>query len=601
MNANVEDRLSRLKSEIKKSHEGDESQTAIVFSEAPRVFVTAPAGYGKTKTMTSKIVYQLVSGMIPNPKAILALTFSVAAARKMRNEVDSAIKSYKLSTRSVISNRIFITNYHGLARKLLSLYGNLVGFDKELVNTARMCDEKDLSASLLGAGYQLDPMKSEYLKTFALLVKEHDVEHMESSIGPYNTILRDVALDANYMTYSGLITFAIELLDKYPAITHITHSYYQCVMIDEAQDTNILCYAFLRRLVGPNTHCCFFGDPLQRVYGFMGALPDFKSQATDNFNLRHEDLSINHRFEPGSNLQRIDKVIRSAIGSAGTSLPQETAELPIIVANSFEEEYEGVCAKATHMLEDDPDSTVAVLVNRRGDLAKYIENNLAESEVSYFNGLFLDDSSEYASMCDACLRALNLCIESGRPLTTPEAKDVLKKISNRVAASSSEYASAYSMLVDALAKQVVADCRGMDPAERYEYIVDVFATRSLRRYSEYINAKLTLSTVHSAKGLEWDHVIVAGVNREDFPFFTICKSCQSGGSYDAPCQPPSPPYGTDFLSELNIWYVALTRARKSLTVITSYQTFISKRNWLKQTNPSCLLFLPRLSPVTANG
>jgi DNA helicase-2/ATP-dependent DNA helicase PcrA len=55
----------------------------LFFLDSPRLLVEAPAGYGKTTTMISRIAYLFASGHIPNPKRILGLTFSVNAALKV--------------------------------------------------------------------------------------------------------------------------------------------------------------------------------------------------------------------------------------------------------------------------------------------------------------------------------------------------------------------------------------------------------------------------------------------------------------------------------------------------------------------------------------
>lgn len=55
----------------------DASQRSAIFSPSKRVFVEAPAGYGKTMVMTGRACWLLASGEVRPPKKILALTFSV--------------------------------------------------------------------------------------------------------------------------------------------------------------------------------------------------------------------------------------------------------------------------------------------------------------------------------------------------------------------------------------------------------------------------------------------------------------------------------------------------------------------------------------------
>ena len=46
-----------IKSRIENKHQGDEKQLEIIFSPNKRLLVEAPAGYGKTHTMVSRIAY----------------------------------------------------------------------------------------------------------------------------------------------------------------------------------------------------------------------------------------------------------------------------------------------------------------------------------------------------------------------------------------------------------------------------------------------------------------------------------------------------------------------------------------------------------------
>ena len=82
-----DDYLEKIKGTITKLHEGDERQLEVIFSTDDRVIVEAPAGFGKTTTMVSRIAYLYAAGSIPNPKRVLALTFSVNAALKIKRDI----------------------------------------------------------------------------------------------------------------------------------------------------------------------------------------------------------------------------------------------------------------------------------------------------------------------------------------------------------------------------------------------------------------------------------------------------------------------------------------------------------------------------------
>lgn len=72
---------------IKEKHAGDIEQLKFIFSDENRIIVTAPAGCGKTTAMVSKIARELSNGHILSNKKILAMTFSVNAAMKIKDSL----------------------------------------------------------------------------------------------------------------------------------------------------------------------------------------------------------------------------------------------------------------------------------------------------------------------------------------------------------------------------------------------------------------------------------------------------------------------------------------------------------------------------------
>lgn len=84
------------------------------------------------------------------------------------------------------------------------------------------------------------------------------------------------------------------------------------------------------------------------------------------------------------------------------------------------------------------------------------------------------------------------------------------------------------MLLGALRKHLNNDYVAMGPSERFDYIVSIFSEGSLRRFSDYLDADISMMTVHSAKWLEWGTVFIPGVTRFDWPG-AICSRCERAG------------------------------------------------------------------------
>lgn len=90
------------------------------------------------------------------------------------------------------------------------------------------------------------------------------------------------------------------------------------------------------------------------------------------------------------------------------------------------------------------------------------------------------------------------------------------------------YGRSYVMLLGALRKHFANDWVAMGSSERFDYIVIINSEGSLRRFYDYLDADISMMTVHSAKGLEWDTVFIPGVTRIDWPG-GICSRCESAG------------------------------------------------------------------------
>jgi len=111
---------------------------------------------------------------------------------------------------------------------------------------------------------------------------------------------------------------------------------------------------------------------------------------------------------------------------------------------------------------------------------------------------------------------------------------------------------------------------------------------------EYVEKNVFLSTVHGAKGLEWDYVILPDMEQYAFPNFSICSSCNFKYNniqnefcqfiYDKRIE-------RQFLEELSVFYVSVTRAKRNV-YFSSSKKRIHHSGVEKDAYVSCLLSLP---------
>lgn len=182
------------------------------------------------------------------------------------------------------------------------------------------------------------------------------------------------------------------------------------------------------------------------------------------------------------------------------------------------------------------------------------------------------------------------------------AAKIIESVSDELLAGSRrfDYERSCAMLLGALRKYLAIGCVAMDLSERFDYIVSIFSEGSLRRFSDYLDADISMMTVHSAKGLEWDIVFIPGVRRFDWPG-VICSRCERAGMcsrsargcriVDAKKMPDG------LFEEIGLLYVGVTRARKAVYVFAFMQRRTNSGNY-QVVCPSCLTSLPGVEPVS---
>lgn len=327
----------------------------------------APAGYGKTKTMISKIAYILASRKLPKPKKILALTFSVNAAYKIKKDISEQLPKFLESGNfnpAKTNDRVFISNYHGFCRHVLKIYGYLIHENLKNIETIRSIDDSNIETMTnLDVGLVYDEAKE--LSDLCDAIKDVKTKHINENWRSYLKKVGSHLIPNNYITYNSIILFVLKLFDDYPELLKFYHKYFPIVVVDEFQDTNIISYAILRRLISEQTKAIFIGDPLQRIYGFIGALPNLMERAKEKFGMRGIRLKKNHRFKENPRMMLLDKNIR--LNAENLSAPEIDRNATVYL-KTFEnqlEEAEWVQEKLQEIIDENSSVKVAVLVRGR--------------------------------------------------------------------------------------------------------------------------------------------------------------------------------------------------------------------------------------------
>lgn len=489
------------------------------------------------------------------------------------------------------------TNFHGFAWALLRRYWRLLSLPVN-VDELSVVDDSSAVNELSSRGGRLIWDEKKVVDNFLRSMRNGQDDDLRHGIRPFNRIIKDRFASNGLLPYSGMISIAIELLADFPKLRSYLSAAYPVVLVDEAQDTNALCYIFLNGLLSDESGICMFGDPIQRVYGFIGAMEGLKAKASIDLGLLPLELEQNHRFSGGSVVGELGAAIRSNMKGA---IAGGTPRLPIYVGAAQQDEATAIVSKVAALARGGG-GRIAILVRKRGALADLIMDELIKEEIPYFNGLFSDTAPEFIEFNAFALSRITDAATGEKGVSLSSADKILESFSDEFLAGSRRFEHWWScvMLLGALRKHLKNDCVAMDPSERFDYIVSIFSEGSLRRFSDYLDADISMMTIHSAKGLEWDTVFIPGVTRFDWPG-RICSRCESAGMcsrsargcriVDAKKMPDG------LIEEMGLLYVGVTRARKAVYVSASMQRRTNYGNY-QVACPSCLTSLPGIEPVS---
>lgn len=578
-----------VKEKIIARHQGDEKQLEVIFSPSNRLLVEAPAGYGKTNTMVSKIAYMIATKQIPNPKRLLALTFSVNAAYKIKKDVTQQVPLLLADTGLDIatSDKIFVSNYHGFSRSVLKKYGSVFHSNLKSIDTLQSIDDSDVKrtqTTVKGLSYEDAFFLSEYCDALKKSNETYLREHLEK----YCAVIIEDLLPQGFISYNAILTLTQLLFKKYPNILAFYTKYYSTLLVDEYQDTNILSFEIIKSLITDDTKVILLGDSLQRIYGFIGAVENLLTISEKQFGLTKVELSKNYRFASNPEMLRLDNNIRRNAENTNKPTITEDASIKLKFSETQADEALYVVNLSLAILKKYPESKVSILVKQRGPNVNLIIETFELNKVPYFYGLFTDEDANYISFHRKCLYEFIELIRIKETITKKLAKEHISLISKHYSESSDSLIEALISLLDIFWNKLFMDFSFLSNEEKINLIKDTFEHNGLKQYIEFINTNIVISTVHAAKGLEWDFVILPDMEQDSFPnWFGLCNTCKWKSDCNIIINKENE---TKFLEELSVFYVAVTRARKQVFFSMSKK---ETRGYNK--NLSCFLKLPGIT------
>ena len=330
------------------------------------------------------------------------------------------------------------------------------------------------------------------------------------------------------------------------------------------------------------------------------------SKVTDEYGMVKIALSKNYRFRNNPEMLKLDKNIRENAEScfASTFAAEEVAKLPAFWGSTQQDEAGQITTKVQTLISDKSDK-IAVLFRGRGKNSEMVEAELFNKQIPYFYGMFTDEDTDYIEFHNKCQDVFIKRFGKQKAINKRALISFSDNIKKAYATATGKTVNSLLLLLDALVEKVSIDYADLLSEDKYTLLLDVFENRQLKQAMEYVDSQVILSTVHGAKGLEWDYVILGDVERWVFPGYYTCKDCANKflSPKNCCCVLPNP-LPTEFkdtvLDELSVFYVGITRAKKQVYISASAKRLDNSGNE-KPSVFSCMAGITGVKLIRADG
>lgn len=613
---------------------------AINHNQGPALILAVP-GSGKTTVIIHRL-NKLIKHHGVKPERILSITFSKASAmdmsRRYSNTFPNEDSKPDFSTIHAFCFRI-IRDY---SKKKKITY-RLIEDDKDSLNKYRIIKElyQSLYSSAI-TEEKMEAFLSYYGYVKNMMIKPDELKGTKRiDVSEFTQMYRmyeDVKHKNRFLDFDDLLTLSYGLLVDNPKALDYYRNKFDYIQLDEGQDTSRIQLELLKLMAAPKDNIFIVADDDQSIYGFRGAYPqgllDFRETypqgrvfyMEENYRSTRNIVNLSNNF--------IQKNKSRYVKNVSTNNPYSKA-VQVVKFRTIEDQYSYILDN----IGKSPQSKVAVLYRNNLSalgLMNYLEKSnmqfyMRDIKLKFFNHWMIRDIYAFMELATdpsrievfeqvfykmkgyTSRKMINWL--KGRNIERNVFKDLLK----------------YPGISEFYRKQLLEleldfkKLQKMSPAKALRYIrlqlnYDSFLHENSLRFGytfeqlkemlyhmeliaaqtgNFIHFKermvtlkelmvkssrnwcnLTLSTVHSAKGLEFDNVYIIDLVDRSFPSSASVEAMEEGDH-------------SLLEEERRLFYVGMTRAKHSLDLLF-YQTLDGKN-----TDPSG--FLSELEMIREKG
>jgi len=539
------------------------------------VCILAGAGTGKTRAITHRIAYAVRTGAVP-PGQLLAVTFTARAAGELRTRL-----------RGLGAAGVQARTFHAAAMAQLKYFAPRVlgGALPDVVeNPLRLVGNAAARLRMRVDRTELRDLASEIDWAKAVLVTPEAYPQQARERGRETTATPETVaqLYAEYeqtkrrsgqIDFSDLLLIMAGAMEEYPDVAEEVRSRYRHFVVDEYQDVSPLQQRLLDAWLGDRNDLCVVGDPNQTIYSFAGATP----QHLLGFRRRFPDAVVVRLHRDYRSTPQVVALANALVRSDGVQLSGQRPPGPEPTFAEFDDEPAEAAAVAAQckalVAAGTPAAEIAVLFRINAQSEVY-EAALGQAGVPYVlrGGERFFDRAEIRE-ARLLLRGAARSGEDATESLPDAVRGVLTSLSwypdnAPPGGAARERWESLAALV-ALAEDLAADRPDVHLAE----LVAELDQRAQAQHAPTVQG-VTLASLHSAKGLEWDAVFLVGLTDTTLPIQHATTPEQ-------------------IAEEQRLLYVGITRARERLALSWALARSPGQRRGRKPSR-----FLDGLRPVT---
>ncbi|HEV7949355.1 MAG TPA: ATP-dependent helicase [Glaciihabitans sp.] len=523
----------------------DEQQRIAAQSLLGPVCLLAGAGTGKTRAITHRVAYGVATGVY-SPGRVMALTFTTRAAAELRTRL-RALGAGGVAARTFHASALSQLNFFwpqvvgGTMPRLLESKGRL------LAHAAETLKLKLDTATLRDTAAEI-----EWRKVSRLSIEQYGRAAASRNLPPTLTPDKAVDLQQAYenvkderrqLDFEDVLLATAGMIESEPRVAQQVREQYRFFVVDEYQDVSPLQHELLGLWLGDRDDVCVVGDASQTIYSFAGATPQYLL----GFPGTHENavvvrLEQNYRSTPAI-IESANRLMRGRPGALSLHAAPGAARGPVpetSAHNNDSQEARAIAGRIKAEIDDGTKPEDIAILYRINVQSAALEAALGDAGVPYTvrgSARFFDlrEVKEAIMM----IKGASISI-TGEPLFKT-VSDVLRSLGwtqdapAAAGAVRDRWESLNALL--GLAEEAPAG------TTLKQFVADLLE-RQAGQHEPTMSA-VTLATLHSAKGLEWDSVHIVGVSEGLLPI-TYAKGLEA------------------IDEERRLFYVGVTRAKRRL-------------------------------------